>query len=48
MALPNWVGIPSVILLLGFIAYGFRQGMKVTTKPDSPPSDHTEGGNFLR
>jgi hypothetical protein len=28
--------------------YGFRQGSKVTTKPDSPPSDHTGGGNLLR
>ena len=48
MNLPNWIGIPGVILLIGLIAYGFRQGSKVTTKPDSPPSDHTGGGNLLR
>ena len=48
MDLPNWIGIPGVILLIGVIWYGFRQGSKVTTKPDSPPSDHSGGGNLLR
>ena len=48
MDLPNWIGIPSAILLIGVIVYGFWQGMKVTKKPDSPPTDHTGGGNLLR
>jgi hypothetical protein len=30
MSLPAWIGIPGAILLLAFIAYGFRQGMRVT------------------
>ena len=30
MTLPAWIGIPGAILLIAFIAYGFRQGMKVT------------------
>ncbi|WP_407115099.1 hypothetical protein [Bradyrhizobium sp. LMG 9283] len=29
--LPAWIGIPGVILLIALIAYGFRQGSKVTT-----------------
>jgi hypothetical protein len=32
MDLPHWLGIPAVILLIGVIVYGFRQGTKV------PPS----------
>jgi hypothetical protein len=30
MSLPAWIGIPGAVLLLAFIAYGFRQGMRVT------------------
>ena len=37
MDLPAWIGSPGVILLLGLIAYGFRQGSKVTTRQDTPP-----------
>jgi hypothetical protein len=47
MDLPNWIGIPGAILLIGLIAYGFRQGTKVTTKQDSPPPERTGGGLFL-
>ncbi len=47
MDLPNWIGIPGVILLIGLIVYGFRQGSKVTRKADSPPDDHTGGGSLL-
>jgi hypothetical protein len=32
MTLPAWIGIPGAILLIAFIVYGFRQGMKVTTR----------------
>jgi hypothetical protein len=39
MELPNWIGIPAVILLLGAIFYGFRQGMKVTRKQEGDPPD---------
>jgi hypothetical protein len=37
MSLPHWLGIPGVILLIGLIVYGFRQGGKVTTRQDSSP-----------
>ena len=47
MNLPNWIGIPGVILLIGLIAYGMRQGAKVATKQDSPPPDRTDGGSLL-
>jgi TM2 domain-containing membrane protein YozV len=47
MDLPNWIGIPGAILLIGAIVYGFRQGMKVTTKQDSPPPERTGGGRLL-
>ena len=47
MDIPNWIGIPGAILLIGLIVYGFRQGAKVTRKQDSPPPDHTGGGSLL-
>jgi len=37
MSLPHWLGIPGVVLLIGLIAYGFRQGGKVKTSQDSTP-----------
>ncbi|MGJ4993623.1 hypothetical protein ACQR0Z_04335 [Bradyrhizobium sp. HKCCYLS3077] len=45
MTLPNWLGIPGVLLLIGLIAYGFRQGMRVTTKPEGSPPENTDGFN---
>jgi hypothetical protein len=39
MTLPAWVGIPGVILLIAVIVYGFRQGMKVTTRQEGDPPD---------
>jgi hypothetical protein len=39
MGLPNWNGIPGVILLLGMIAYGFRQSAKVTTRQEGNPPE---------
>jgi hypothetical protein len=44
MDLPNWIGIPGVILLLGLIVYGFRQGAKVTTKQEGDPPEHQTPG----
>jgi len=46
MGLPAWIGIPGVILLLAFIAYGFRQGMKVTTRQEGNPPEHQPPGPF--
>jgi hypothetical protein len=45
MNLPNWVGIPGAILLIGLIACGFRQGMKVTKKQEGDPPENTDGYN---
>jgi len=35
--MPNWV-VPllAFIVLVGFIGFAFRQGMKVTPDPDNP------------
>ncbi len=41
MTLPAWIGSPGVILLLGIVVYGFRQGMKVTTRQEGNPPEHT-------
>ena len=41
MTLPAWIGIPGAILLIAFIAYGFRQGMKITSKPTGTPPEET-------
>jgi hypothetical protein len=45
MTVPAWIGIPGAILLLAFIAYGFRQGMKVTTKQEGDPPTRY-GGDY--
>jgi len=45
MTLPNWLGIPGVILLIGLIVYGFRQGTKVTTGQDSTPEPPPGAGS---
>jgi hypothetical protein len=45
--LPHWIGIPGVIVLIGLIAYGVRQGTKIRSRSEgsssdpgfSPPSD---------
>jgi hypothetical protein len=42
MALRHWIGIPGVILLIGIIAYGFRQGGKLKT----PNRDGMDSGGF--
>jgi hypothetical protein len=39
MTLRAWTGIPGAILLLAFIVYGFRQGMKVTSKQEGDPPE---------
>lgn len=37
--LPAWIGIPGVILLIVLIAYGMRQGGKVTTRQEGNPPE---------
>ena len=46
MDLPAWIGIPGAILLIALIAYGFRQGMKVTSRQDEPPGPPPGAGLF--
>jgi hypothetical protein len=41
VTLPAWIGIPGIVLLIAFIAYGFRQGMKVTTRQEGNPPERT-------
>ncbi len=39
--LPAWIGIPGAIVLIAFIVFGFRQGMKVTRRQEGDPPEHT-------
>jgi hypothetical protein len=39
MTLPAWIGVPGAVLLLAMIVYGFRQGMKVTTRQEGNPPE---------
>jgi hypothetical protein len=39
MTLSAWIGVPGAILLFALIVYGFRQGMKVTTRQEGDPPD---------
>lgn len=41
MDLPLWVAIPGGVVLLAIIIYGFRQGSKITTKPQGVPPEET-------
>lgn len=41
MTLPAWIGIPGAILLVAFIAYGFRQGIKVATRQEGDPPERS-------
>jgi hypothetical protein len=34
MSLPAWIGITGALVLLAFIARGFRQGVQVTTRQE--------------
>jgi hypothetical protein len=43
--MPNWVGpLLALIVLVGFISFAFRQGMKVTPDKDNPDNWHSGGG----
>jgi hypothetical protein len=39
-----WFVIPAGVLMLAFIVFAFRQGMKVTSKPEGTPPEET--GNY--
>ncbi|MEK9283201.1 MULTISPECIES: hypothetical protein [unclassified Bradyrhizobium] len=42
--LPHWIGIPGAIVLIALIAYGVRQGMKITTRQEGDPPQHQPPG----
>jgi len=37
--LPAWIGIPGAILLITLIAYGVRQGSKITARQEGDPPE---------
>jgi hypothetical protein len=36
---PAWLGIPLLVLIVGFIVFAFRQGLKVRRPPDGVPPE---------
>ena len=42
MTLPLWVAIPAGILMLAFIVFAFRQGMKVATGDGSATNNQND------
>jgi hypothetical protein len=46
MSVQQWVAIPGGILLLAFIVFAFRQGMKVGSKQEGNPPERIDGGSF--
>ena len=36
---PAWLGIGSIILLVSFVVFAFRQGMKVRRPPEGVPPE---------
>jgi hypothetical protein len=41
MTLPTLIAIPGGILLIAFIVFAFRQGMKVTSRQEGDPPERT-------
>jgi hypothetical protein len=39
-----WFAIPAGVLLLTFIVFAFRQGLKVSSDPEGIPPESTGGG----
>ena len=37
--IPAWLGIPLLVLIVGFIVFAFRQGLKVKRLPESVPPE---------
>jgi hypothetical protein len=44
MKIETILGIGALIVLVGFIWFAFRQGMKVRRPPEGVPPEHTGGG----
>jgi len=41
---PAWLGIPLLILIVGFIVFAFRQGLQVRRPPEGVPPERYNGG----
>ncbi|MFL5222745.1 MAG: hypothetical protein ACJ8CH_04600 [Microvirga sp.] len=37
--IPAWLGIPLLVLIVGFIVFAFRQGLKVRRPPEGVPPE---------
>ena len=37
--IPAWLGIPLLVLIVGFIVFAFRQGLKVRRSPEGVPPE---------
>ena len=41
---PAWLGIPLLVLIVGFIVFAFRQGLKVRRPPEGVPPERINPG----
>jgi hypothetical protein len=41
------LGLGALVVLVGFIAFAFRQGSKVKRPPEGVPPERTGGGSLL-
>jgi hypothetical protein len=41
---PAWLGIPLLVLIVGFIVFAFRQGLKVRRPPEGVPPEQINSG----
>ncbi len=41
---PNWLGLLLLVLVVGFIVFAFRQGLKVRRPPEGVPPERINTG----
>jgi hypothetical protein len=46
MSTIHWYELGSAALLVAFIVFAFRQGMKVGSKQEGNPPERIDGGSF--
>jgi hypothetical protein len=44
MQIPTWLGFAALVLLALFVAFAFRQGMKVKKPPEGVPPEQIGSG----
>ena len=42
--IPAWLGIPYLVLIVGFVVFAFRQGLKVRRPPEGVPPERINTG----